>query len=954
MSALPTGTVTFLLTDVEGSTAAWERDPEGTGKAIAALDRLMAQVVAENSGVLVKARGEGDSHFCVFAAATDAVAAGVEIQRSLKGAELQVRMAVHTGEVDLREGDYYGRTVNRAARLRAAGHGGQILVSEVAAALIREDLSDGLALRDLGSHRLKDLSSPESIYEVVVPGLREVTRPLATLDIRRNNLPLQLTPLIGREDTVDEVLELLAHRRLVSVVALGGTGKTRLALQVAADASGRHPGGVWYAELAPLHDPEHVPPAILAALGAATDKDDALTEAVDWIAEREVLLVLDNCEHLIDPVAAAVSHLLAKCPGLQVLTTSRQPLEVAGEAVFRLTPLGLPTPDDEISLIAEAPAVRLFLERGRAANPNLELTPANAPVIAKLCAGLDGLPLAIELAASRLKVLEPQQILERFSNRLALLDGGGAPTANRTVRAAIEWSHDLLKPDERRLFRRLALFEGSVSFETIEAVCGGSLQDPAFALGNLVDHSLVTADTTATSRRYRLLDLVRAYALELLDDSGERADLERVRADWFVDRASAIGESQNRGGNADFLSSQADVEAALEWRREFDPTAFAPSVLAIAAVWRDAGRWTLGARWVAAALEPGVTAESKDRLELLLKGASLAFSRWEFRDGTRLGEEALGLSRQLGDLRSEESAHNEIASSTWMAGDLDRARHHNEQALDLARLRDDGTHSAEISANNLGLVAMSRHDYESAEAWFQLCLDLGSQLGRRGHGLWRLGQVAEARGDREAAVRFLESALGESQCGEEWGGTARVERSLGRLLEIDGELEAAEAHFRRCHEAASADGKSVLSSTGLLDAARVAGRRGRSEDAEVMIGKAFAELADEPSSQIIVVDESIDLACFYRQFDLAYDLSDRLLEVTRRDGTAKGVAWATYLKARSAVDVNRREEARGLAVQARVRFVALGDVDVGRSSASERIRECDELLAEIEMRSSHA
>ena len=942
---MPTGTVTFLLTDVEGSTAAWERDPDATSEAIAALDQLVGELVTTHGGIVVKPRGEGDSHFCVFNSATDAVGAGVALLRRLRNGGLTVRAAVHTGEADLRDGDYYGRTVNRAARLRSAGHGGQLLVSEVSAALIREALPAEIELRDLGVHRLRDLSSPENIFEVAHPDLPRVTRPLATLDLLRNNLPLQLTPLIGRERDVQGVLDRLRENRLVSLVALGGTGKTRLVLQAAAEASADFPSGIWYAELAPLHAGDQVPAAILSAVGGPTDTEDSLAEAVDWIADRQLLLVLDNCEHLIDAVAHAVTFLLTRCAGLKILATSRQPLEVAGEAVFRVPPLELAKSDDDVSQIAESTAVQLFIERGRAVTPTLELTEANAFAIAKLCTGLDGLPLAIELAASRLKILDPEQILQRLGDRLALVDGARGSGINRTVRAAIEWSHDLLKPDEAVLLRRLAIFEAAAALEAIEAVCGEGLDDVAVALAGLVDHSLVTADTTPTDRRYRLLDLVRAYASEMLDQTEDRAALERARLEYFERIGGRFRQdgSLSQRERADLLRSQPDIEAALEWCAASARAHLPGSVLSVGTLWRELGRWTVAAHWVNRALD-AEDLDDQERLGLLLLQGGLSFDRWEFRDGIRYGQLGLELARDVGDILAEEEAHNHIASSAWRSGDLDLARRHNELGLAIARARPGGDREASVAANNLGLVCLSRDDLMEAERWFQLTLEFAERVGEGAHGLWRLGTVAERRDDTDTARRLYEAGVASAQAQSWPEGIALLGSSLGRLLERQGDFRAAAHYFNLTREAATEAGKPSLSAHALLDAARVSEQQGQTDESTRLVTQAFSEMAGEPVRQIVVVDEAIEIARSFGLLPLAYDLSRRLLDVTLRDGTAKGAAWAMYLLARGAHEVGHTDEARRFALQARSKFVALGDVDVGSANAARRIEECDELL----------
>lgn len=954
MSSLPTGTVTFLLTDVEGSTAAWERDPDAMRVAMAELDRMVTEIVTHHAGAVVKPRGEGDSHFCVFATATDAVAAGVTLLRRVPDVGLSVRAAVHTGETDLRDGDYYGRTVNRAARLRSAGHGGQLLVSEVSAALVREGLADGIELRELGLHRLKDLSSPESIFEAAHPELPPVDRPLSTLDALRNNLPLQLTPLIGREELVTELLAVLTRQRLVTLVALGGAGKTRLALQVAAEAAGEFPSGVWYAELAPLHDASQVAPAILAATGGMSDLDDDLAEATNSIAGRQLLLVLDNCEHLIDTVAHCVEHLLTRCPRLKVLATTRQPLGVAGESVFRVPPLALPSPDDDLESIAGSPAVQLFLERGRAADPSLELSSGNAGAIARLCVGLDGLPLAIELAASRLKVLDPDQILQRFADRLTLLDSSGSSGANRTVRAAVGWSYDLLKPDEATLLRRLAIFEGPVGFDAVERVCGEGIDDVALALASLVDHSLVAVDTTVSGRRYRLLDLVRAYAGDLFRSSGERVEVERARARWVDElvegaRAAAEAIEDYMPGKhrlpRELGAVQADIEAALAWTESGEPERLADRVLGVGLIWRVLRSWTLAAKWVARALELQDPSDRDARMRLLLLGGGIYHERQEYDEGRWRAEEGLALAQGLGDARRVEQAHNLLGACAWPTGDFGAAAEHFERTLSLARARPDGAAEAGLAAHNLGLVAQWAGDLDDASRWYELAAELWAPVGQSCLAWSRLGHVAGSRGDLKSERRFYERAIATAQAEGHPVGEASARLDLGRLLEHQGLLDEAEAAYRAVYETQS---ETRPAAGALLAAARLAARRGDGDASDGLVSRAFAAFAGDPDAQVQYLASAAWMAKGPSEAPFAYKLSRRLMDVAARDGTARAVAGATLVAAEAAEEVGRAEEARRLALRARAQLVALGEVRIFGHTAAEHIAACEALLAKLE------
>nr|MBA2362022.1 adenylate/guanylate cyclase domain-containing protein [Chloroflexia bacterium] len=462
MSDLPTGTVTFLFTDVEGSTALWERDSEAMRRATARHDEIIGECVESNSGSLVRPRGEGDSRFAVFGRASDAVGAAASIQSALyveqwpTSKPLRVRMAIHTGEAELRAADYYGNAVNRCARLRSAAHGGQTVLSSVTQELVRDHLPGDVSLRDLGNHRLKDLARPERIFQLLVPGVLSESAPLETLDTHPNNLPAQPTLFIGREQELRQLCDLLMRDdvRLVTLTGPGGTGKTRLSLQAAAEVLHRFKDGAYSVDLSPLSEPELVLPAIAQALGVTEGGDQSLAEAVaEHLMDKELLLVLDNFEQVSD-AAPQISALL-NAPALKVLTTSRIPLRIAAEREFPVPSLSLPDlkRDVEVEALSQYEAVRLFIERAQAVRPDFMITNENAPAVAEICVRLDGLPLAIELAAARVRMLPPQALLSRLDSRLRLLTGGARdlPERQRTLRGAIDWSHTLLSPEEQVL-----------------------------------------------------------------------------------------------------------------------------------------------------------------------------------------------------------------------------------------------------------------------------------------------------------------------------------------------------------------------------------------------------------------------------------------------------------------------------------------------------------------------
>jgi predicted ATPase/class 3 adenylate cyclase len=536
-------THTFLFTDVEGSTRRWQEDPGSMRALLSAHDRALTEAVEAHGGTVFKHTGDG---ICaVFASVSEAVSAAVEAQHTL---QLPVRMAVHTGEVIERDGDFFGVTLSRCARLMDAGHGGQVLLSAGSAAV----MGSGIDVRDLGEHRLRDLGESERIFQVLAPELPHEFPALRTLDAVRHNLPVLRSSFVGRELELIEVCETLTSGQLVTLTGIGGCGKTRLALESAASLVDRFPQGVFFVDLAVLSDPNLVDQTVAGALGLHL-VDPSVASLAEYLTGRRVLVVLDNCEHLLDACAELVDGLLSRCPELHVLATTREVLGVDGEQVFRVPSLGL-----------ETDAVRLFVDRARAAGANL----SDEDAVAEICRRLDGIPLAIELAAARATHLAPAQILGRLSDRFRLLTGGRRRIQRQqTLSAAIDWSHDLLSGEEQALFRRLAVFRGSFSLEAVEEVCDPDAVD---LLGSLVDKSLVNVQLEDAAPRYRLLETVRAYAEERLLASGEAADVRSAHRDWLLAWLESLPPGQLvEFGGGDQVAPEADnLAAALEWSVE--------------------------------------------------------------------------------------------------------------------------------------------------------------------------------------------------------------------------------------------------------------------------------------------------------------------------------------------------------------------------------------------------
>src|SRR3984957_15569518 len=564
---LPTGTVTLLLADVEGSTRLWETQPAEMTAAIARLNQTVSGIIAGHDGVRPVEQGEGDSFVAAFARASDALAAALEMQRAPL-APIRLRIGVHTGEIQLRdEGNYAGPTINRTARLRDLGHGGQTLLSGATEALVLDGLPSDAWLSDLGTQTLRDLPRPERVIQLCHPDMVNEFPPLRVPKVTiSQHLPAQLTSFVGRNTELSQVRELLSEHRLVPLTGAGGAGKTRLAIEVAGRLSGKFDDGVWCVDLAPITDPDLAPVTVARALGlpdqAGRSTMDTLTR---FVADRQMLVVLDNCEHLLDASAVMTNALLGAAPGLTLLATSREPIGVAGEVSWRVPSLSLA---DE--------AIELFTDRARRARPDFTLSADNAGTVGEICARLDGLPLAIELAAARVRALSLAEILESLHDRFRLLTGGARTAVRRqqTLRASVDWSHALLTEPEQVLFRRLAAFMGGFDLDAAQAVGAGSEVERYQLLDQLsllVDKSLVVADDTAAGMRYRLLETVRQYAQEKLGESGEADQVRNRHRDHYTSTAAEFESHQN--GDEESLVGWAQTEidnlrAAFGWSRE--------------------------------------------------------------------------------------------------------------------------------------------------------------------------------------------------------------------------------------------------------------------------------------------------------------------------------------------------------------------------------------------------
>lgn len=534
--------MTFLFTDIEGSTRLWEGQPEAMRTALARHDALVRTAVEAQGGTVVKTTGDG-AH-AVFAAAADGVRAAIDAQRALRAetwpaeASISARMGVHTGVAEERDGDYYGAAVNRAARIMAIGHGGQILISDAAAAVLRDE--HAIELRDLGEQRLRDLSRPERVHQVVADGLAEDFPPLRSLDALPTNLPSQLATFVGREAELNRVGKALAEHRLVTLTGVGGVGKTRLALQLAADMVPDFRDGAWVSELAPAGEADAMLGIVATTFSVQQRVGSTLEESIaEALRNRELLWIVDNCEHLIEPVARLVDRVLRVAPAVRILATSREGLDLDGEHITALRSLSLADSSD-VDLIVNSDAVRLFEERARAVREDFRVDAANATTVDELCRRLDGIPLAIELAASRVASLGVPEILALLDERFRLLTGGRRVALERhqTLRAAVDWSYSLLRPDEAVVFTRLAVFAGSFDARATRAVVADDSVDEwavLDAIDGLVRKSMVAAEEQPDGAvRYQLLETLRQYARERLEQEGNGGEWRRRHAEHYV------------------------------------------------------------------------------------------------------------------------------------------------------------------------------------------------------------------------------------------------------------------------------------------------------------------------------------------------------------------------------------------------------------------------------------
>jgi len=844
MQNLPTGSVSFLFTDVEGSTRLWEADREGMAASLALHDGIMRDVIESYRGHVFSTAG--DAFAVAFHAIEDAVAAAVEIQLVLQAADwpgppVTVRMGIHSGEAQEREGDYFGPVLNRAARIMSAGHGGQILLSSVTAGAPIAKLAPGATIRDLGTHHLKDLDDAEHLFEIRHADLPIVEQQIKTVDIRRHNLPDFLNSFVGRMVETETLATELADSRLVVLTGVGGTGKTRLAVETLRTRTDEFPDGAWLVELAPVTNPAYIMTTIGETWGLRPGEGATIEDVVTrYLWSRNLVLVIDNCEHLLEGASAAIKLILDACPDVRIVATSRESLGISGERTVPVPSLSLPSASDSMQ---DAEAVQLFLERAVIARPEFLPDESDLVAVARICTRIDGIPLGLELAAARLRTMSPTDLADRLEDSFRILSRSAKTSLprQRTLQATIDWSHDLLQPSERALFRRLAMFLGGFDLAAAEAVCVGDefeAWEVIDSLDSLVDKSLVVPDHDHRhGPRFRLLEPVRQYAQEQLAEAAESEAVAAAHAGYYADFV-AEASPHTRGPDQMIWERRIDVEydnirGAFESMRETgDIDGYLETAFHLFIYWMHLGMHLEGIETLLAGIEVAPDGVDSNRLmkswfvvvglgaeitdpkaiehgrRMLALAESMddpnAVGRAEMQLGAAIRHsttdpeylEHLEEGRRLLESHPEpywwepdwERALLNLIFAAYLPQEDERKREHVDSALELFEAAGDRALLAATLSDSAGLWG------QADESWImgnmRRAVEMLSELDVpywHGHALMTLGAFLNQEEDYEAAAGYLDEAiLHLGDCGDVncWASSSRgmalAETELGQ------------------------------------------------------------------------------------------------------------------------------------------------------------------------------
>ena len=819
MTSQPTGTVTFLFTDIENSTPLWEKYPEAMKSALAKHDSILKEAVESNIGRVVKTTGDGIH--AVFTTAINAIKASLDAQQVIQNSgvlktsefSLRIRMGIHTGEAELRDSDYYGGTLNRASRIMSIGHGGQILISDTTFQITQEHLSPEVTILDLGQHQLKGLSKPENIIQISLPGLQQKFPALRSQTYATNNLPTQLTTFIGREQELAEAKSRLESARLLTLIGPGGTGKTRLSIQLGTQLVSDFKDGVCLVELAPISDPSLIMQTVASAFGIGEVPGVPLEILMhDFLYGKHLLIILDNCEHLVEPSAKIVDKFLHVAPNIKIIASSREALGIRGETVYRVPSLSLPDQAE----VKKEPAmkfesVQLFVERASAANRKFQLTDENASFVAQICNRLDGIPLAIELAASRITVFSPEQIAKRLDDRFKLLTGGSRTALPRqqTLRALIDWSYDILSEDERALLRRLSVFAGGWTFEAAETICTNL--DVFELLPQLVNKSLITVKDDSDEPRYFLLETIRQYARDKLLEAGEGEGTRNRHLAYYLEMTETARPQmlvkETELVWVDRLQTEYDnIRTAVEWGLSNDPFAAARIIFSLSYLMLVTSSAGEGHRWAEKALkeidgsDKNKTKEERlHRARLLTSMGIMSFSMGDNESSRLEGMEAVQELKALGERWGLAIAMNFLVGACLLTGHIDEAIKIEEEVLKIA----EETNDKYILGSALSAVsrveAFAKKDFAKAIEFHEKSSELLKEHGNHwsyGINLYgfgslysMLGQFAKAREKYGMAMETMKK-LGS------YRNVSMIKSDLAHILRREGKYNDALTAYR--------------------------------------------------------------------------------------------------------------------------------------------------------------
>jgi predicted ATPase/class 3 adenylate cyclase len=820
--SLPTGTITFLFTDIENSSLIWDQNQASMRAAMLRHDALIDSIVENVDGILVRPRGEGDSRFAVFSKASDAVAAAVDIQRQFyqepwpTASPLRVRIGMNTGEADLREGDYYGPVVNRAARIRNCAHGGQVLLSQTTRHLVQESLPEDVALKYLGEYKLGNLQSPENVYQLVISGLLADFPPLrAELLGSRTNLPSLVSSFIGREQEYLQISRLILSSRLVTITGMGGAGKTRLALQIGHNFKDRFGDGAWWVDLAPIINPDLVVKTIADVFDIHPNEDQPLLQTlVDVLRPKGMLLILDNCEHLLEEVGRITAALVLNTPRVHLLATSREPLGVSGETVWSIPPLTFPNekqwqeswqePEDLLNF----DSVKLFVDRAVAARPSFFLNSNNAPAVASISKKLEGNPLAIELASARVKVLSVVDLAERLEHRLKLLGGNKKSSHPRqqTLEALIDWSYNLLTEKEQVLLRRLGIFKGGWMLEAVEEVCSGEdIGDWEILdlLSSLIDKSLVVPELVGSHQRYRFLEMIRQYALDRLFESGEYEQIAEKHYFYFskmAEKASrGLWASEQKQWLACLQMEHDNLRSALGWTKEENERAGKMLFLStyLWRFWQVQGHTQEGLEVLELALQRDTSSTAQLKANGFRGAGNLARQLGDYGKANLFHEQSLALFEQVQDKLGIARQLEELGEIKWTTGDPHAAVDYLTQSLSLhkeiANLEGIAT-----SLEHLGVLARDHGNFQYARDVLEESLEKYRELGNdllTASAINNLGMVALHQCKYREAIKLFNEALDLYRRMDVRWGISETMMNLGVAAKDQGDLNLANSMF---------------------------------------------------------------------------------------------------------------------------------------------------------------